>query len=725
MARLQIEQIAAPNQSAAASLLAGAGQSFDRGMSAASSLLDKYQQGQESRGDQEILADIAGLNSEEELGAYLQSGALEGKNLSADMRQNVLGLRDNIIGYGQSRASVLGTEADTRGTNARTADTYATTAINQAAEGRRVDEAAYTTLRRNEQSGVASDYASALANAQQFGTGGAFSAAIDSTESGGASDQYDTTLGHANRNNGVRVSQMTLGQASEYSQGEYAQQSMAWKRDNDHGDPSVPSTPMGKFQIVGRTLRTVMTDLDLPSDIQFSGPVQEQLGTYLGQNRVIGKSQEAARAGLRSEWAGFADKTDGELDVMIEELRNSPRVTRDSVIAAGTAQARDPNATPQGAVTQNAPMSQAGQDLMSAVAQGTTFTMDDVNAMFTGLNAAQDRGQGQIDTAETSRVENVAAQTTIDALQDPNNLTPGAVAGANFGNAAISPSDQLAAAGQARAVAEQNVDILNPATTLDPLVQAQAESDARTRQRGVAALPQTALLATAERYSGDAVGGLIGDLGVGADGEDPQTYVFGLFGENADANQLRVHIRDIAEQAGVTQEMAAAAMADEFTRDPWGINRDSKRFNPDDVVAYLDQTVGPEGMQAYEGALVAEQTANGRSEAQQLQISNLESQLIKTTGDPARREQIQNQINQLTDQTLGGSTPQEATRKLEDYVRSQSGMAARLREARNLLTNNPESPEAFRAISDLETEIQRDPNISDREKQLLISTLRG
>jgi hypothetical protein len=237
-------------------------------------------------------------------------------------------------------------------------------------------------------------------------------------------------------------------------------------------------------------------------------------------------------------------------------------------------------------------------------------------------------------------------------------------------------------------------------------------------------LPQTAIIQTAERYGTDAVGGLIGDLGIWADGEDAKSYVLGLFGEKPDSNQLRLHIKDIAQRAGVTESMAAAGMADSFARDPWGTNRNDRRFNADDVVQYLKETVGPEGMRAYEGALIQEQTSNARSQASQLKITNLQIQLAKAT-DPARREQIQNNINKLTEENLNGVTSSQAVTQLENYVRGKAGMAARLREARTTLQNDPESAEAFRAISDMETEIQRDGDLSDREKQLLISTLRG
>lgn len=702
MARLTIEQVAAPNFSASAQLLAGAGQSFNQGLSAASSLLDKYAAGQQANGDQAIIADIAGLNSEEELGAYLQSGALNGRNLSPEMRQNILGLRDNIIGYGQGRADVAQTQANTVLTGANTNRVNAGTAIANAAEGRTAAEYQDGVQTRDQMRALTPLALAAGADGRQYGEPAAGAtqdtrlmlARTLQMEAGNQGIEGMIDIGSVIRNraasgrygDGVEGVIMKPGQFS------------AWNGVTGYADGEQGQD----------TNFTPNADALAAADAILSGQYQDRTGGATHYYAELPNSPAPNWTNDSFAKIGNGDHFFGDADGVGAVNGNNGPVA---------------NSTPAQRPSNGAP-SQAMTNLQAAIAASPNISFEAAQQLINSALAQQQSGQARLDATSNEAAANSAASTTISALQDPNNITAAGVAGANLNNQALTPTQRLAAAAQGRQVAETNADILAPTTTVDPLVAAQAESDERTRARGVAALPQTALLATAERYQGDAVGGLIGDLGIGADGEDQSAYVFGLFGEDADSNQLRVHIRDIANRAGVTQEMAAAAMADEFNRDPWGINRNSKRFNPDDVVAYLDQTVGPEAMQAYEGALIAEQTANARTQAAQLQISTLQTQLTKTT-DPARREQIQNNLNRLTGQTLGGVTPQQATQQLENYVRGQAGMAARLREARSLLDADPESTEAFRAISDLETAIQGDANISEREKQLLISTLRG
>lgn len=714
MARLQIEQVAAPNQSAAAALLAGAGQSFNQGLSAASSLLDKYAEGQQASGDQAVIADLAALNSEEELGAYLQSGALNGANLSPEMRQNILGLRDNIIGYGQSRADIRQTEANIGLTNANTGLVGANTnrvnvntTIAQAAEGRTAAEYQDGVATRDQMRALTPLALAAGEEGRQYGQPVAPEEATQ-----------DTRLLLA------RTIQMEAG-------------NQGFEGMKDVGAVIRNRAASGRYGegIEGVILR--------PGQFSAWNGVTGYAGGEQGQNTNFTPNEQALAAADAILSGQYEDRTGGATHYYaVLENSPAPSWTNDTFrqidgdhyfgdadgvgaingnngpIASAPVQATAPQRPSNGAPTP------AMTALQEAIAASPNISFEQAQQLITNTLAQQQAGQTQLDATALAAAQDSAAQTTIDALQDPNILNAGGVAAANLGNQDLTPSQQLAALDQGRSVAEGNQDILAPATTVDPLVAAQAASDERTRQRGVDALPQTRILATAERYGDDAIGGLVADLGIGADGENARSYVFGLFGENTDENQLRQHINSIAEQAGVTPAMAAAAMADEFNRDPWGINRNARRFDPASVVEHLNATVGPEGMQAYEGALVAQETADARSEGAQLQIQTLQSQLAKAT-DPRRREQLQNSINQLTDQTLGGVTPQQATQQLENYVRGQAGMAARLREARALLDENPESTEAFRAISDLETQIQGDTELSDREKQLLIATLRG
>jgi spore germination cell wall hydrolase CwlJ-like protein len=138
MARLTIEQVKAPDFSAASDILAASGRSFNAGMDSASSLLEKYQAGQTSKDDAAIAAELAKISSEEEFNAYIEKNPFAGRNASDDMISTVLGTRKDTLGYAQDRAVTEGQYATTDNTRASAAGTRSRTAIGQAQEGRDV-----------------------------------------------------------------------------------------------------------------------------------------------------------------------------------------------------------------------------------------------------------------------------------------------------------------------------------------------------------------------------------------------------------------------------------------------------------------------------------------------------------------------------------------------------------------------------------------------------------
>lgn len=143
---------------------------------------------------------------------------------------------------------------------------------------------------------------------------------IDRTE-GGAN--YDTLFGHSQnggRFDGVKVSEMTLGDLYNFSDpsGDYGQ----WvKANNPSGKVA---TPMGRHQIVGTTLRATASAMGLSPDTKFTPQVQDSMANYLARNRLAGLSgMPAKRAALRSEWDGFRHVSDAALDAAIINFENS------------------------------------------------------------------------------------------------------------------------------------------------------------------------------------------------------------------------------------------------------------------------------------------------------------------------------------------------------------------------------------------------------------------
>ncbi len=150
---------------------------------------------------------------------------------------------------------------------------------------------------------------------------------VDRTEGGG---RYDTLFGHSQRGgrfSGIDVSRMTLDQLSDFSnpQGEYGQ----WVKQQlaKSGQNARVATPMGRYQIVGTTLRNTARQMGLSGDTVFSRDVQDRMFDHLAGSRLRGSSSMAGKMeGLRNEWEGFRGVSDAVLSrAILKRSRPSGR----------------------------------------------------------------------------------------------------------------------------------------------------------------------------------------------------------------------------------------------------------------------------------------------------------------------------------------------------------------------------------------------------------------
>lgn len=92
-------------------------------------------------------------------------------------------------------------------------------------------------------------------------------------------------------------------------------------RDPDDPNSQPKATPLGKFQIVGDTLKRVAKALNLPDDIKFSREIQEKMFLFLLNERLArGKSKAEKREQLRAEWEGLINVSDSEIDEALNSL---------------------------------------------------------------------------------------------------------------------------------------------------------------------------------------------------------------------------------------------------------------------------------------------------------------------------------------------------------------------------------------------------------------------
>jgi hypothetical protein len=115
-------------------------------------------------------------------------------------------------------------------------------------------------------------------------------------ESGG---DYNALFGYSNRPGGqfegVNLTDMTVNQALQFSNpsGAYGQYVLRNRPDPEMG----VATPMGAYQVVGRTLRAAMQGLGLTGDERMTPELQDQIGMWIYQNQGPGAWQAWGRGG--------------------------------------------------------------------------------------------------------------------------------------------------------------------------------------------------------------------------------------------------------------------------------------------------------------------------------------------------------------------------------------------------------------------------------------------
>lgn len=381
MAPLTWRNVAAPDFTPAAQILSNAGQSLDNGFSGIGGVFQGIRDGQIDKRSNEALGRLAQVKGpgdvDAALAAVLSSTAPGDRN--NELNSAIANLRGTAFGYDAKRASINSVRSSTANVNA--------------AAGRVQTTFDRGILRQDQEAEFARSYANLA------GQPSSFSAHIARNESGGAADQYDTLFGHRNRGNGVKVSNMTIKEASDFASpsGSYAT--------SVKGEIGRVATPMGKFQIVGTTLRKLQDNLGLPDDVPFSPAVQEQLGLYLAQQRVNGpRSMEAAREGLRNEWEGFKNLSNAELDDIINETRSQAPVTRETVLAAASG-GQAPSNAPQS--TEGSPTALQAVSVGDLLPDNSLLTFDQVTGFIDRReqDVAKEKSEADIQIRESIKTD--------------------------------------------------------------------------------------------------------------------------------------------------------------------------------------------------------------------------------------------------------------------------------------------------------------------------------
>lgn len=139
---------------------------------------------------------------------------------------------------------------------------------------------------------------------------------------------YDTLYSNAESGDtpfsGIKITEMTLGELADFSKpsGEYGQ----WvkprlAKDSEARAKGLTSTPMGRYQIVGTTLKNVMKQMNLPADTKFNDQTQDAMFIFLAKDAVKrGKTEEEKMSNMRNVWEGLKKASDDTLLEIIEEI---------------------------------------------------------------------------------------------------------------------------------------------------------------------------------------------------------------------------------------------------------------------------------------------------------------------------------------------------------------------------------------------------------------------
>ena len=139
---------------------------------------------------------------------------------------------------------------------------------------------------------------------------------------------YDTLYGNFEVGNtpfkGYQVSTKTVGELISFSKpsgayGQYVKPRLG--KNTEAYKKGLTSTPMGKYQIVGTTLRNAAKAMGLPDSTVFNSKTQDDIFLYLAKDAVTrGTGSAGKRKNLRAVWEGFKYVDNATLDKVIGEI---------------------------------------------------------------------------------------------------------------------------------------------------------------------------------------------------------------------------------------------------------------------------------------------------------------------------------------------------------------------------------------------------------------------
>jgi len=627
--RLVWNQISAPDLSAAAAAVARANQSFNNGFETGAGILERYGAAQQAKADDAILAEIAGLQDEAAFDAFIDGGGLAGRNLSDNMRQHILGLRGGLVDIEGGRAANRQTDAQTGLIGANTNRVNVMTGIQSAREARTAADWMDGNNRRDAARALAGEFSSAQEFARNHGT----------------------TVGPITETADLGNTRLMLARTLQAEAGNQGYQGML-----DVGSVIRNRAATGNY---GDGVQGVIMR---PGQFSAWNSVTGYAGGEQGQNMNFTPNEEALRAADAILSGQYQDRTGGATHYYanipgvsgVPSWSNSSFRQIDGDHFFGRADGEGAIQGNTGPIAGSDPASFSTeraspvQAYRQALIETGLYTGPEINRMMADITGAGETRDAEVEARDAEILAERRAQAQIDALLDPNNLS-----GVDLGRDMLvddrfTATENLGNLRAATGIAEANPGLLAPEVEADARVTGISQQISADLEAALASdNSQARLVDSIPTFANDPAGTLIEQLGIATDEQTPDYF---------QPEQVNRHINRIADEYGVTREVAAAAMREIYIRDPGDDEESSfwydsdltrntveNRFPMADVGQIIEESLSNERVSGFRANRERAQAINQQVASINSQITRLQQQAAKG-GD---RTEIGQQIAQL------------------------------------------------------------------------------
>lgn len=610
-----------------APLLAQANNAFNNAADAADGILGRYQKGIEGKNDAEVRQELAAIKDEAGYDKWLASGGLNGRQVSDDVLSLVSGNRDTIIGYTNDRSIV-------RDRDGRLVIAQNDGRIRQDINARQQGDWDWQDGHRRELAGLSGLVVNARTEGQDWGANGmpsyvrySNSGAIRNKPLNDQLLQSMSFLGDM----GITMDVISGGQDAK---GEGSRRTGSERHDHGNaGDVDFYNKEGRKLswnnpndlpilqEIVGRARANGVTGIGAADD-------------YMGDGRFhIGFGNEAV-------W-GAGGKS-----------ANAPKWLQEAYARSGQYSPSGGGSLPL-AVTAQTPARDA---LEAALAGSQYLSPDQINSLLNTNDGFVQQGVDRQTQERLQRNEDLLAQLTMDAINNPENTTPAQVqqevAKRAEETGMLSSSEVLAGIKGAEGEIASSPGLqaqLAPTVADDVKANEMIENTVKAATEAINATDTNWMFRDAQSYTGDTALDIANQLASNLNLEQTTS--------NFEVKDLEQKLRKFASDNDLSIPEAAAAFARGYEADPawlrgedtwhglgWDLTRNTldNQFDAD-VIGGLVSGVSQQSRQKYNEARSSVTVMENELRILQSQITLLRRQAAKAR-TPAQKANFEAQI---------------------------------------------------------------------------------